>query len=562
MAGSIVRAVAYYRMSDDSQEHSIERQRSQVVPYAERHGYQYLGEYIDEGISGFYVKKRPQFQRMLKDAEAGKFDVILVDDLDRFGRLDSIDFGELVAPLRRQGIMLVTAASGPLDWNTMAGRFMATAKSETADAEHQQISRRVLTRHLLKARNGIDTGSRPLYGYNRVADAERGKRLEPDETTARVVRLMFEMYDRGATLSGIAEELFRRGVPSPRGGPRWRRTVIQRVLTNQRYLGDFTWGVQPSGKRFRFAKSADGGISTTERGCKTGRTAPAGNWIIVPNTHGPLIDRETFARVQARLEGNRSLTTPHAGGGDFVLSKLLVCGHCGNYLVGMTRKRAAGRTRVYICGGYWTHGKSVCCNHWIPEGAMIRAIVRKLQAAFLDKANLKALREEAAALDAERNSDGHRKRLTRRIAKLAADIDRGHGNLAILPPDVVPGVVAKIRQWDEEKRTAEDELRRAEAESKRDDLEQVIKDTEALLWRLQDALKAEDVPLLREALRATVAKVECRWTHRQAGNTTRTRFAGAVLTPRLDSGESQMLSPSCRRWLQLLTISPEDLDAA
>src|SRR5436190_24310202 len=160
MAGSIVRAVAYYRMSTDQQEHSIDRQRSQVVPYAARHGYQVVGEYVDEGISGIEVKKRAQFQRMLKDAGARRFAVILVDDLDRFGRLDSIDFGELVAPLRRQGVMLVTAAAGPIDWNTMAGRFIATAKSEVADGEHQQISRRVLTRHLMSARAGACTACR------------------------------------------------------------------------------------------------------------------------------------------------------------------------------------------------------------------------------------------------------------------------------------------------------------------------------------------------------------------------------------------------------------------
>src|SRR5579871_5867157 len=121
-----IRAVAYYRMSTDKQEDSIDRQRSQVEPYAPKHGYTILRDYMDEGIGGDEVAKRAQFVQMLKDAQRGQFRVILCDDKDRFGRFDSIDYGYYVKPLRDAGVKLVTVAQGLIDWNSFAGRISDT----------------------------------------------------------------------------------------------------------------------------------------------------------------------------------------------------------------------------------------------------------------------------------------------------------------------------------------------------------------------------------------------------------------------------------------------------
>src|SRR5262245_23072822 len=105
MANSIP-AAAYFRMSTLRQEDSIERQRSTVVPYAERNGYAIVQEYVDEGLSGSEEGKRKAFMQMLADAQRGKFQLILCDDQDRFARFDSITFGYYVKPLRDVGIIL------------------------------------------------------------------------------------------------------------------------------------------------------------------------------------------------------------------------------------------------------------------------------------------------------------------------------------------------------------------------------------------------------------------------------------------------------------------------
>jgi DNA invertase Pin-like site-specific DNA recombinase len=94
-------AVAYYRMSTDRQEDSIDRQRAQVEAYAARQGYVIVRDYIDEGIAGDEERKRKGFLRMLQDATAtGDFSIILCDDKDRFDRFDSITSWVETAMLR------------------------------------------------------------------------------------------------------------------------------------------------------------------------------------------------------------------------------------------------------------------------------------------------------------------------------------------------------------------------------------------------------------------------------------------------------------------------------
>jgi DNA invertase Pin-like site-specific DNA recombinase len=206
---STIPAAAYYRMSTDRQEHSIERQRSQVIPHAAKHGYTIVREYVDEGIAGDEITKRKDFQRMLRDAQAGLFQAILCDDKDRFGRFDSIDAGEIIAPLRRKGIWIDSVAQGKIDWNSFASRITDAVLQEAKNMESDALSRRVLSMQLLAARDGKYHGGPPPYGYRLEIDPIRGKILVPDGHKADVVRFIFKRYDEGATLGQIAREAVR-----------------------------------------------------------------------------------------------------------------------------------------------------------------------------------------------------------------------------------------------------------------------------------------------------------------------------------------------------------------
>jgi hypothetical protein len=433
-------------------------------------------------------------------------------------------------------------AQGKVDWNSFAGRITDAILQEAKNLEQGAISRRILSGQLLKAEKGIDTGGRPLYGYARVPDPERGAKLVPDGRKAEVVQLIFRMYDQGHTLFAIRDELYRRGVPSPRGKAQWTRSVIQRVLTNRRYVGDWTWGVQPQGKRHRCDRGAHGGLRETTRGEPVSARRSGDPWQVIPDSHEPLVDRETFQRVQARLANNRENLPRHRNGGTFALSKLLVCGHCGSFLVGVTEY---GKRR-YVCRGYLAHGKSYCRKNWVPEKGITRAIVRKLQAAFLDPGHLQELRERVAEIEAAQRSESNLGALRRQVTDLEAQIRQGNERLLILPEDRLPGATAALRAWEADLAKARAELQRVETASPVRDLEARIEAAERALWSLHDALQAEDVPLLRELFRELIERVELHWTHAEAGRTTVARFERGVVCPRT-SPEPSLLSPSASR---------------
>jgi site-specific DNA recombinase len=510
-------------MSTDKQEHSIERQRSQVLPYAEKHGYTIVREYVDEGIAGDEIAKRKEFQRMLRDAQAGLFQAILCDDKDRFGRFDSIDAGELIAPLRRKGIWIDSVAQGKIDWNSFAGRVTDAVLQEAKNLESDALSRRVLSMQLLAAREGKFQGGLPAYGYRLEVDPIRGKVYVPDGHKAEVVRFIFKRYDEGATLGQISRELYERGVRSPRGHARWSRSPLWELLQKRAYVGDAVWGVTPTGKRHQHA--GNGKLAETRRGSKRRKRLPSSEWIVKSDDHEALIDRDLFERVQARLRGNQQNKTPHVGGGEFALTRLLVCGHCGSFLVGRTQK---GK-RIYCCGGYVRFGKDHCNQHTLQEMPLLRLLISKLQGLFLDPDNLQKLRDEVRAQEMANRSEVNLERLRKRASQLAGKIERGMERFLDVPKELIAEASATLARLKRERAEALEEIERAQRESPADDLDRVIAEAEKALWTLQDALKREDWPLLRQVLRETFNRVELYWTHQKHPKLVRSRLERGVI---------------------------------
>jgi DNA invertase Pin-like site-specific DNA recombinase len=506
--GNQERAGLYYRMSDDHQEHSIARQQSQVRPYAAAKGYKVVREYQDEGIPGDEVARRPQFRQLLADAVAGHFDVILCDDVDRFGRFDPIKYGAVVDPIREAGVRLETVAQGAIDWGDTLSILNDTMRMAFKREQSRDTARRILTRLLDMAGRGEWIGRVP-FGYRKNPVT---KRLEIDPRTAEIVRWLFTTYaTRDVTLGWLADELKRRGVPSSMGAPVWQTTAISRLLRNRNYLGDFHWGLRPSGKYYR-----TGGRGKAEKSKRRARHKnPEAQWLVVPDTHPALVDRDTWARVQAKLDGNKKRTTPQAGGGDWLLSKLMVCSHCGHYMVGVK----GAKEKRYRCGGYQMHGGRLCHNHVVRERPMVDALVKKLQEDFLNPDNLARLRQEIhrQATEGRPAAQGQAKKLRRQVAELGRKIDRGTENLALLPREHIDDVGAKIKTWKLERDRL---VREAEALERGPDtgaLERGVDAAEALLWKLREALTSAEPMAVRGVLREMVSKIDLEWEEVPAG---------------------------------------------
>jgi DNA invertase Pin-like site-specific DNA recombinase len=501
-------------MSTDKQEASIPAQREAVDAYARKNGFRILREYVDEGISGDATEKRVQFLRMRDDAvERGDFEVILCWDQDRFGRFDTLDAGYWIKPFRDAGIRLETIAQGRIDWNDFAGRIVYAVQQEAKHAFLLDLSRNSLRGKLRAAREGKWMGGAPPHGY-----ALEGQRLRfGDPEKVAIVQEMFERYAYSSTsLRALVDDLNSRGIPSPTG-KLWGIMTVQGILTNPVYCGGTVWNRRHEGK---YHGLTGGEIKTFPR--RRGRRVPADDHITRENAHPAIIESETFALVQRKLQERRGNTAPHTAPA-FRLSGLVVCAHCGAKMHGRTyrrRKRNGPGMYVrekYVCSGYRMKGRAACQPNVIHEQPLLDCVIRKLQEDFLSPENLNKLRAEIMR---QLRRDEHRdpaqaQRLRKQISELDRKIDQGTERFLAAPADLTEGLAAKLREW----RGRRDELRAALKEAERhqasegNDLEEKVDRAIAMLHGLRERLQQADPAQLREVIGEMVSQIECWFEH-------------------------------------------------
>jgi DNA invertase Pin-like site-specific DNA recombinase len=491
-------AVAYYRVSTDKQEASIPAQRVEVQGWAARNGYRIVREYQDEGISGDATEKRIEFQKMLRDAkDLQDFQAILCWDQDCFGRFDPLEAGFWVKPLRDRGIYLATMAQGRIDWDDFAGRIIYAVQQEGKHAYLRDLSRNIARGMLQTARAGKWAGGVPPYGYK----VEGGRLVPGDPLKVDVVPWLFTTYATKATsLRGLTDELYARGIANPRGGARWKSGSIRKLLKNRVYLGDFHWNRYRHGK---YNQVADGQIEPRRRVVRRHAATEKGNWIVVENSHEALIDREIFEMVQARLLKNKKRTAPRSAW-NYLLSGMMVCGHCGSRMVAGVKHGRKG----YMCAGYRNHGKAVCFFHTIDENPLFDCIVKHLQEGFLKPDNLVKLKAEVRR-QAEEARSGSAKRIRQlrsEVAQLDRKINQGVERLVLVGKDLVAELAGKIGEWKTRRETLTADLAIIEARPGETDQEQRIDQAIAQLWKLTEAIAEADPTEIRVVLQEFVSK--------------------------------------------------------
>lgn len=535
------RAAVYIRMSTNQQEDSPERQRSQVTDYAKRHGYQIIREYKDEGIAGDHIKRRTEFCQMLADAQRKQFDVILCDDKDRFGRFDSLELGEIASPLRRVGVYLETVAQGRIDWDSFHGRINDAVLQECRKMEAQAISRRVLTGLKLRVDRGEYVPSFPPYGYKKQVVEGGKKKLVPDPDQAKVVAWMFEQVaERHLSASKLAEALTERGATLPKGsggGRRkqfltkklnaWNKLTVRKILRNRVYLGDTVWNRSNGGG---YSELRGSQVVTRDRKTKPKLHREA-EMVVIPQTHEAIVDRDLFERVQTVLTQNKKYTSPtKPGGGDYVLSKVLVCGHCGSALVGTMQQKK----RVYICGAYVRMGNGACNRNRVQEDYIVERLVPAIQAYCRER-----LTEVRACIAKEIRATANvgredLARLRREIADLSTKIERGGSNLLVLDATADADLFAQLRktlnEWTTERKRKVAELDGLERGTVIRDLEQIGREAEEVLWNLCESLDNTDRDDIRAVIRESVSKVVLHFTHGKRGNWVTSQLARGEIT--------------------------------
>ena len=418
------RAALYIRLSREDENEgpseSVTNQKSLLNEFVRQHRLSVYDTYVDDGYSGTNFD-RPAFRRMIGDIEAGKVNMVITKDLSRLGR-DYILTGhymERYFPEKR--VRYISLLDGIDTGVESSANDITPFRAIMNDMYAKDISKKIKSVKRDKQRKGQFIGGKPMFGY-RMHPAEKN-RIVVDEEAAQVVRRIFGMALEGVSCRQIAARLNAEGVLTPaayaglpvgRPGPYtglWSSERISEMLQNETYIGNMVQG--------RTVK-----VSYKSKKCL--RQARE-NWVVVENTHEPLIDRETFEKVQALVAGRRHTRSRTY---DFLLKGLIFCHECGYPLTVINRKNAAGEDRLFfICRTYQRFTKAgVCTCHSIKEKTVTDAVIAKVrkvcEACLEPAALLPAAREAVLKSRRENTPEIELQAVQSKIDGLTANLDK------------------------------------------------------------------------------------------------------------------------------------------
>lgn len=362
----------YVRLSrDDENEgdsNSIAHQIEILTKYARDHGISNYKIYKDDGYSGTSFK-RPGFQEMLGDIEAGFVSMVVVKDMSRFGRnyLEVGLYTEIRFP--EMGVRFIAVNDG-VDSEDQGSNDFTPFRNIINEWYAKDTSKKIRAVFRNKGMSGQRLSTNAPYGYTRAEDGH----LLIDEETAPVVELIFQLCVEGNGPGKIARMLKERGIPTPgtiefqrtgrtrRYHPddpcRWTSDTIADILEQDAYLGRTT--------NFKTAK-----LSYKS---KKKITNPPEKWVVFENTHKAIIDPETWEIVQkARAQRRRPTKMGEMG----MFSGLAYCADCGAKLYHCRTASWTHEQECYTCANY-RNGKQ-CTAHYIRAVVLERLVLQNLQ---------------------------------------------------------------------------------------------------------------------------------------------------------------------------------------
>lgn len=311
------------RKDDDSG--SIRNQKALLINYAHSRGWMISDIYSDDDYTGT-DRNRPEFKRLLADAEARKFDLILCKTQSRFTRELEIVEKYIHGLFPLWGIRFVSIVDNG-DTGSKGNKKSRQINGLVNEWYLEDLSENIRSVLTSKRQRGLHIGPFAPYGY-RKDPAQKGHLLI-DPEAAEVVRTVFRLYVEGHGKTAIARALNTRGIPNPTEYKRrhghirnkkdpsnstlWSYCTIADMLTNEVYIGNLVQG-----------KSAVVSYKEQEK-----KKLPPDRWIIVNGTHEPIIDKSLWDQTQ-RLLSRKSV--PAGGAEEGIFSRKVRCAQCGYHL--------------------------------------------------------------------------------------------------------------------------------------------------------------------------------------------------------------------------------------
>ena len=329
-------AVVYARFSSHRQgEQSIEGQGAAAERFAAAHGLTIVKVYADRAQTG-RNDNREQFQLMLADAAKHAFDALIVWKTDRIGR-NKEEIALNKYHLKKNGVKIYYVAEAIPD--TPEGIILEAVIEGMAAYYSEQLSQNVRRGMRMCAQKAQSTGGTHPLGYT----VDENKKFVIDPKHAPTVQEIYQLYSEGKTISEIVKHLNDKGLRTARGRP-FTHNSLRTVLKNKKYIGTFEYNGEVS----------------------------------IENAVPPIVDVETFNKVQELLAFNQKAGAHKKAKVEYLLFSKIFCGKCGDMMVGICGTSKAGVTHhYYACRAQRKHqcNKRAVRQDWI-EGIVLRHLTR------------------------------------------------------------------------------------------------------------------------------------------------------------------------------------------
>lgn len=406
-------AVIYARYSSHGQtEQSIEGQLHDAYAYAEKNGYNIIGEYIDRALTGTR-DARPDFQRMIREAERRQFELVIVWKLDRFAR-NRYDSAIYKARLKKFGVRVVSVMENITD--SPEGIILEGLLESMAEYYSANLSENVKRGQKESIMKGWFLGGHPPYGY-RVED----HKLVINEREAPVAQEIFRRYAAGDPISQIAADLNARGYRTRSGTP-FRASSFDSMVKNSAYMGRCQYGDQ-----------------------------------VIDCIPVPLIDQETYETALQRRERNRRAPAAAKAKVRYLLQGKVFCGHCGSPMIGESGYGRRGAVyNYYTCSA---RKKSHSCRKKNErKDPLERFVCEQTLRYILDPERLDDIAQAVvSAYDQDFNGDKISD-LERTAARLEAELNRLVDSLMEVPASARKRIGEKMEQLEAQKADVETDL--------------------------------------------------------------------------------------------------------
>jgi len=567
------KAVAYLRVSSDKQDQSLGDQRRAIETYAAKEGFEIVGWYEDDAISGASVDGRRAFKKMGLDGDAPGRDwrYVLVYDVSRFSRGGLDEAGYLRHQFRKAGVEVVYCNENLTGGD--ADDLVVGVKQWMAQKYVKDLSKVTIRGQVTHGEAGSWNGGTPPYGFDLVySDSSghpyqvvrwresgekevydlagklmrivpRGERLvaskqdrailipSTPERIATIKRIFHECVELGWGYRTIASGLNRDGVSSPRDGnwsanthAMWSVGTIRAILRNPAYKGDLVWNRRTFAKFHR----VQGGVAEarSRMDANKPRENDAADWIVRENTHEPLVSPTLFERAQELMtsRGNHvGLNHVRSGKGlrsPFVLSGLITCGRCGqNYqgrTINSTKRRKDGskiQSFYYACGSWVMKGSTACEKHLLRRDPLEELLLDTIQTrlhTLLTGEGERILRQYVDEEIAAQGLDPRREKATLR-ARLAEIEQTASVVLGGASPETRAFIDGKLRELAAEKRRHQERLDELDAIDRRAiNADAVVRDGLAALNDLPRMLETANIEGRKEFVRAFIGDITVR----------------------------------------------------